>query len=347
MEWAKEQRQRGNQLYSRKEYKEAIDVYLTCLIAIDTNRNYSTPSVLEEEEEEEDNEWIQRIENEIKLPVLMNISACSLKLGMHRKTCSFCNMAIEIKAGSTHPKVYFRRGKSHMLLGLYTRAKFDFEKCLQLLDNNDDDKSMNDKQLLSRNNNEKDAIQKELTTLYQLMDAAKKNKMRQKEAMQRILGGKTSISIRNTNDNDEKITKSIKSKNDDDNDDDDYGDGDGSYSNNDYNDNNMNGLYSDLSDKTIQREYSTLRARKKRISKKKSSESIHHQLQKQEEERIDSPNYFIWYLKMVEYSLRKVLHFLGDEDALTRPYYDEDDSMHVADEDAQMFDDMEGKVKLK
>ena len=35
IEWAKNQRIEGNLLFSKKKYKEAIDVYLTCFVAMD------------------------------------------------------------------------------------------------------------------------------------------------------------------------------------------------------------------------------------------------------------------------------------------------------------------------
>ncbi len=318
-------------------YKEAMDVYLTCLVAIDLknggdkdesgkSENSTNSNSLVDDHNISNNdrkEWLKRIDNEIKLPVLLNLSACTLKLAMHRKTCSFCDMALEIKKSngsniSMYAKVYFRRGKSRMLLGMYNHARADFNESLALLEG-----------IENENNDNGDAVRRELLTLKRLEENAQKNKKRQKEAMKLVLGG-------NNNAGSNGIPKGINS-----------------YDNKDINDscgteekstlstlsasksketkkvpgkleqthanrtNEIRGLYADIhapsSSKTMKtREFSTLRAKPRKRSSRRSNN-----ISTQEEMQVQSSlarNYFLWYLQMVECSLRKILCWLGDVD---------------------------------
>ncbi|EJK55126.1 hypothetical protein THAOC_25173, partial [Thalassiosira oceanica] len=78
IEWAGWQRKQGNDLFARGEYREAMDVYLTCLVAMDqkTKKNENAdPDVSEDNSTEQQlagDDMTARIEKEIKLPVLLN-----------------------------------------------------------------------------------------------------------------------------------------------------------------------------------------------------------------------------------------------------------------------------------
>lgn len=269
-----------------------MDVYLTCLVAMDIK--ISKTNVKEEQSVEASEEcWKEKIDNEIKLPVLMNLSACTLKLGMHRKTCSFCNMAIEIKAGSVNPKVYFRRGRSNMLLGLYKNARNDFNTCLKLLnDSNDECDSCK---------NEIDAVNRELRNLDNLIIAAEKNRKRHEKAMKIVLGGETSF---------REMQESSKSE-------------EANVNNDDVNDEDLDkGLYSDIhSSKSSKREYSTLRARAR-----KRKPQIENNLT-----TLERPiTYVMWYAQMLERGLRRILYWLGDEEAMSRSFEEEEGGTNMS-----------------
>ncbi len=268
-----------------------MDVYLTCLVAMDI-KNSKTSIIEEQSVEASEDCWKDKIDDEIKLPVLMNLSACTLKLGMHRKTCSFCNMATEIKSGSVNPKVSFRRGRSYMLLGLYKNARNDFNNCLKLL-NNSNDESDSCK-------NEIDAVNRELRNLDSLIIAADKNRKRHEKAMKIVLGGETFIETQES------------SKSDQANVNDNY-----------VNDKDLDkGLYSDIhTSKSSQREYSTLRARpsKQKALIEATSSTPERPLP-----------YVMWYAQMLERGLRRILYWLGDEEAMSRSFEEKEGCTNIS-----------------
>jgi tetratricopeptide (TPR) repeat protein len=116
LEWAELQRQAGNKFYRKKEYEEAIDVYLTCLVV-----KSETPEFLEH----------------VFLPVMNNLAQCTLQMGSYKKAQTFCTMALEEKDLPNRPemisKLYFRRGKARRLSGDYLGCKEDLEKAIELL----------------------------------------------------------------------------------------------------------------------------------------------------------------------------------------------------------------------
>ena len=116
LEWAELQRQAGNKFYRKKEYEEAIDVYLTCLVV-----KSETPEFLED----------------VFLPVMNNLAQCTLQMGSYKKAQTFCTMALEEKNLPNRPemisKLYFRRGKARRLSGDYLGCKEDLKKAIELL----------------------------------------------------------------------------------------------------------------------------------------------------------------------------------------------------------------------
>jgi len=164
--WSKELRSEGNVLFQEKDYRKAMDIYLICLVGLHGTAPSKGETVLTEVEEE--------AEIQIQLPVLINLSLCSMKLGMYRKVVEFCNFALDLKCGKINPKPYYLRGKALMLSGeSYEDASTDFKKSLSFVDSND--------------TTEIEAIQKELAKLTRLQNAAKENKKKCKKAMKVIL----------------------------------------------------------------------------------------------------------------------------------------------------------------
>ena len=165
IEWAKYQRTEGNVLFAKGEYKEAMDVYLTCLVAMDQTSSSSTSSPPSDDaasvasaddndektndgrrndddvtngddDEEEEQQLNIQIEKDIKLPVLLNLALSALKLGMLSKAEQFCNHAIETELGKQSAKAHFRRGRVRMLMGHFVSAELDLDKAHELIDTN-------------------------------------------------------------------------------------------------------------------------------------------------------------------------------------------------------------------
>ena len=174
IEWATHQRKEGNRLFANHEYHEAMDVYLTCLVAIDTSNDAA--------QENNSSSFQLQCENEIQLPVLLNLALCSMQLGMYSKAEKFCNHAIELKCGKRSPKLYFRRGKVRMMMGNYVSAELDLDRALDLLDQSDIDGALD----ADESNKDKKAILREKQKLHQLIRNAEKNSKAQKKAMRRL-----------------------------------------------------------------------------------------------------------------------------------------------------------------
>lgn len=371
IEWATIHRKRGNILYQKGNYKEAMDVYLTCLVAIETkddcsggsdtatttisnncvvmedvvpSTNSATPTTTTtvscnkgegddsnkksngghkttNENEDQKESWNIRTDVEIKLPILLNLSACTLKLGMYQKTEKFCNFAImEMPCGRTNTKAHFRRGRAKMLMGSYRGAKDDFDIALELLSST---KTQDRKDIVDNKNDAKEreseikAVKNEIVKLGRLTEAGQKNRVKCKRAMKKVLGGGGSddekdenLSRVQRNTSSSTAAESVITQQDPDTTVDahmsplesnlvDLG---GQYS---------AGLYDDV---TKRRAYSSLRARPKRKKKNQDQTIV------QEEEG----SYTFWYISMMERSLRKLLYWLGDKDAMTRSFEDLD-----------------------
>ena len=140
LEWSARQRRAGNDLDAGGGYVEAMDVYLTCLVAVDRGCGGASPSPSSSSSssanDDVDGELLlrARMEEEIQLPVLLNLALCAMKLGMLSKAEKFCDYAIEeTHAGKISPKAFFRRGRVRMLAGRCADADSDFDVALGLL----------------------------------------------------------------------------------------------------------------------------------------------------------------------------------------------------------------------
>lgn len=158
IEWAKFQRIEGNRLYQDGDYKEAIDVYLTCLVS-----------------KSDDDEFLQQV----FLPVMNNLAQASIQLGMYRKAELFCTMALKevSEDGELVAKLYFRRGRAQRLCGKYTEARNDLKTAANMLE-------------AHYSTAEYQSVQRELQLVQRAQVEARRNQKRQELAMKRLLGDK-------------------------------------------------------------------------------------------------------------------------------------------------------------
>jgi len=308
MEWAREQRMEGNRLFAKGKYHEAMDIYITCLVAMDKLKsrsgNESGATRHGSNDESEVTSFSEDIVRDIQLPVLLNLALCALKLGMLRKAESFCDFALQTELGKSSSKAYFRRGRARMLMGSYVAARTDLEKASELLTSSDDGSKDSE-------GVEKKTVRKELQKLERLEIQAKKHEVMQKKAMKRVWS-----SSRDTTDdiggvdsemNQEKpgvsesaaMTESDASS--------DYIDGKTALIGQSRSQNT--GLYSDRRE---QRLFSTLTASTKK--EKSGEDAVLH----------DGQSYLQWYLSLFERCLRKTLRVLGDEEGASLGRHDKD-----------------------
>ncbi|CAB9506571.1 expressed unknown protein [Seminavis robusta] len=194
IEWAQKQRQQGNQLYQEGKYKQAIDIYLTCLVVRDTTQQQ------------------QKVVDDLQvfiLPVMNNLAQSALQLGWYHKAEVFCTLGMESLEEGTKgqgvAKLYFKRGKARRLRGCYDTAKGDLEKAMEKLggdiENDDDDEK----------SPEQKSIEKEFQLLARAVAEGKKNKKRTQRAMQKVLGSQSSQDGNNMNPSKEESLKETNS----------------------------------------------------------------------------------------------------------------------------------------
>ena len=325
-EWAKQQRQHGNRFFQTGDYKQAMDVYLTCLVAMNPACfNQMTENKIKSSEEgcstndesitpnPSTSVVVDKSQRELLLPVLLNLSLCTLKLGMFKKTERFCNFAIEASCGKENAKVYFRRGKARMLMGSYKDANDDLQNSLRLVT---EEMKMIDQQSPSSSSRkvnlskEKESIIKEINKLKSLRKEAELNLKRQKKAMRRILGGEK---IARVESNDKKINGHTTTN-----------DNETPFDNTrnripKQNDDGTASLYKNTQNR---RPYSTLTApdRREQIifdTWFRNKDPLH------QKNNTIAVSFIRSFLSVFENCLRSTLYFLGDEDAMTRSFDDE------------------------
>ena len=309
IEWAKFQRKQGNDLFAKGDYHEAMDVYLTCLVAMDTSTKPSSQSSSKEEQRQdvflnEDADSLtqsqslkRQIESEIQLPVLLNLALCALKMGRYQKAEKFCNFAMDLEAGRTSAKAHFRRGKTRMLMGHYASAALDLDKALELNaitagrngkgDGGDPTPSTDVE-------SEREAILRGKQKLLRLVNEAEKNRRRQRKAMELVLGGGA-----NRHDNlDSEL--SINASSDD-------------------NDFQMMGSYdapSKLATRSQERKASNIRKDFSLYPEKKGPKKLSARNNSCSNTNVDDnsqPTYFEWYLRMIGRCAQKLLDIIGDD----------------------------------
>lgn len=209
LEWASRQRRMGNELFAAGEYREAMDVYLTCLVVVERGGKGASSSLLDDDG---NNSIFDQMEEEIQLPVLLNLALSAMKMGMLGKAEKFCNYAIdETSCGKLSPKAYFRRGRVRLLMGHYVDAESDLDAALGILQRLYDDFEVENHPILSSQNGEMkttpfdttaktmaDIENKRIVTLREkerlnlLVRQAERAEKVQKRAMERLFGGLSS-----------------------------------------------------------------------------------------------------------------------------------------------------------
>lgn len=334
MDWAQQQRRLGNKIFARGDYTEAMDVYITCLVAMDKLKDSADTDDKGGEQAAKSGESFaaaetvavysqDSIERDIQLPVLLNLALCALKLGMLRKAESFCNFALETTLGADCPKAYFRRGRARMLMGSYEDARVDLERARDLLLRLDNDANADAD--AAQQEAELKAVKKELQKLERLEATARKHKKEQKKAMKKLWDhnttdtyGKRHDAGASDNTSDEStlapdtdaniaVSSSASAAK--------------SESQTNANVQSERGLYSDVRER---RKFSTLRAKKK---VEVSGGPLSDLLEEEEGDDVDEvpPTFFQWYLSLFERCLRKTLHILGDEEGARMEYPSKDE----------------------
>jgi len=196
--WAKNHRAEGNILYESGYFQEATDVYLTCLVALDVRSSSSSESSFTSlshscskvDKDDKENCDEDAMELEIKIPVLMNLSACAMKMGTYSKAEIFCNHALESPSsfGKKNAKLWYRRGKARMCKGDYDGSNSDFNEAMQIVNNALTVKGKIGMHLPSANDvaslgAQKLIIKKDMEKLDKLIEAGKVNAKTYKNAM--------------------------------------------------------------------------------------------------------------------------------------------------------------------
>ncbi|XP_034230192.1 AH receptor-interacting protein [Thrips palmi] len=112
-------REEGNKHYKEQKYDAACESYSIALGFIEQ---------LMLKEKPRDTEWLEL--QELKMPLLLNLSQCKLKQGDFYTVIEHCSTVL-----SVHPdneKALFRRAKAHMGAWNPSEARSDFEKLVKL-----------------------------------------------------------------------------------------------------------------------------------------------------------------------------------------------------------------------
>lgn len=170
-------------MFAERKYEEAMDIYLTCLVAVDYNNNMgSTERKKEKDDLDDENKRRQHqiirrenMEREVQLPVLLNLAACALKLSQYKKVEQFCNIALnDLSSSQENAKLWYRRGKARMFTGQYDGAADDFKMAHKLVATTNGTTA------------EQVAIERDISKLATLKQRAKSNHIKYRDAMKSI-----------------------------------------------------------------------------------------------------------------------------------------------------------------
>ena len=203
--WAEQQRLSGNAFFRRGDIREAMDIYLTCLVVKENSPNFVRDTFL---------------------PVLNNLAQCTSQLGMHTKTITFCKMALEevsktnekfknqvgkktkaeteeykmfliqrgIADAITLCKIFFKLARALRLTGHYRKARKALDSSLNCLTGDENITISSTPSPMSDSKDAqfsflpyKKAIQKEYRYLDVAEKEAKRNLARQKLAMEKVM----------------------------------------------------------------------------------------------------------------------------------------------------------------
>jgi hypothetical protein len=239
LDWAEAQRSYGNHVYQHKEYKHAIDVYLTCLPAVahdETFRKVKEAESLDDDdmtkdapgveapttasttagtstskEEEEDDVELNKERLLLFMKLLNNLAQSTLQLGWYKKTEHFCTLAFEHLEGeeqasalllASTPLYQELLSKLYFRRGKARRLRGDYA-----LSRNDLDHAMNTLPAdSSKEEQQRAAVQKELQLLQKSAAEARKNRERQKKALQRVMAPPSTSKTTSTRKDDPKAS---------------------------------------------------------------------------------------------------------------------------------------------
>jgi hypothetical protein len=180
LQWANEQRLEGNQLYERKMYEEAIDVYLTCL-TVAANRD--APG----DNKKNDDDSAEHDRAELFFKVMNNLALCTLQLKWYRKTVEFCTMALNerrIDDGMfmlDKAKLFYKRAKASRLRGDYCVEDIEKAKIFLAKSNHALEPELNK------------AIEQERQLLQGAIVQGQVNERRQEASMKRLLSPRPAV----------------------------------------------------------------------------------------------------------------------------------------------------------
>lgn len=177
--WAEGQRKAGNLLFKKGKYREAIDIYLTCLVGAEHTVSENCVGQVNSPQN-------SKFEEEVILPVLLNLAACTQQLGQHNKTIKFCTEALSLPSncGRKRAKLWYRRGKAYMAIGEYRLARSDL-----------DEANARSQILESGYEGDIELIRRGLEKLTELEEAGRKNYEKKKKAMKFAFGGGAVVGV--------------------------------------------------------------------------------------------------------------------------------------------------------
>ncbi|CEM03340.1 unnamed protein product [Vitrella brassicaformis CCMP3155] len=117
MKWASDKRHKANKLYQQQKFKQAIEEYSDCLLALDFGKSEAEARDCQEH---------------LQLPVVTNLAACMLETNENRRCIALCDTALSIDPRCI--KARFRRGVAHHRLCETDEAQQDFVETVRLVD---------------------------------------------------------------------------------------------------------------------------------------------------------------------------------------------------------------------
>jgi tetratricopeptide (TPR) repeat protein len=114
-EWIHQKILKGDRIYNRNKFKDAIYSYVEALIAIEFARTTENK---------------HRIIEELEIPCIMNLIVCLIEKRELDKASKFCERGISLN--KQYYRAYYLRGKIYQEIKDYEKAKEDYSTALKL-----------------------------------------------------------------------------------------------------------------------------------------------------------------------------------------------------------------------
>jgi len=111
-EWMHQRKLKGNRLFNKKKFDQAIQIYLETFMGLD----------LKAPEEK-----VKRQQIELQIPCMLNLSSCLKQKKEYAKAVDLCDKAIALN--ENHVTSYLRRGMLYHTMKDYEKAMKDFKIC--------------------------------------------------------------------------------------------------------------------------------------------------------------------------------------------------------------------------